>query len=638
MKITRIITRLLFINIYFASSLHAQYGVLDSNGKMIIPFEYGKNWYYNDGYFAVTKNKKRGIIDFDGNVIIPFEYEQTIPFSEDLAAVKKDGKFGYVNKSGQVVIPFQFDNAQSFKNGRAVVMNFKGRDITKALINKKGELIIPFDYTYVTPTEDGLYNVSVNNSFGLFDRDGKEIAPVIYSAIFNLEEGIRKVQKKGKTGYLDKNGQEIIPCVYGRGTNFKNGIAVVYKNRKYHLIDTQGNIILTSDYEFINEPQDGMLAFGMDGKQGYIGLDGKVKIPATYKRVGYFHKGLATVTNDKNLKGIIDKKGNTIVPFEYESIGGFSNGYAYVSKNNKSGFIDRNGKLVVPMIYDQCRTFDNGFSIIRNGYAYGIMDSTLKVIAPPIYDTYTYVHPNSNQIWLKKDGKKGCLDFQGNLIVPFIFDEARPSKQGYTICKTDDPAAAETALNSAKGNAPTLTTPTRIRLDIVNNKMEGENLLITFRIVNEGKQDAIILQPQNTISELGYNPKFPNANPEFFQPVLDPEVACEYAPLFIDNGSNTKTTISFKSISDFKTIAPGKEVTFNIQFENFKNGICKEHLSDVKLKLIYRLNKRYLGKDFFGNRAREAQLSEADAKAFYQLLQQCYKAEIVSNEVNIKLK
>lgn len=53
-----------------------------------------------------------------------------------------------------------------------------------------------------------------------------------------------------------------------------------------------------------------------------------------------------------NRYGYINKKGDLVIPFNYDKAKPFENGFAYVEKNGKSGYIDKNGKIVVPLEYD----------------------------------------------------------------------------------------------------------------------------------------------------------------------------------------------------------------------------------------------------------------------------------------------
>ena len=50
--------------------------------------------------------------------------------------------------------------------------------------------------------------------------------------------------------------------------------------------------------------------------------------------------------------GLIDRRGNIVVPVKYDTIANFRNKRAAVVLDNHVGFIDPTGRLVVPLEYD----------------------------------------------------------------------------------------------------------------------------------------------------------------------------------------------------------------------------------------------------------------------------------------------
>ena len=59
-----------------------------------------------------------------------------------------------------------------------------------------------------------------------------------------------------------------------------------------------------------------------------------------------FSNGLSAVQKDGKW-GFIDKQGNTIIDFKYNSCSNFSEGLAQVNINNKIGYINENGKVII---------------------------------------------------------------------------------------------------------------------------------------------------------------------------------------------------------------------------------------------------------------------------------------------------
>ncbi|MBR7001057.1 MAG: WG repeat-containing protein [Neisseriaceae bacterium] len=74
-----------------------------------------------EGLSVVTRDHKYGVIDVNGKEIIPLQYEFIGSLGGGLYPAKKDGKRGYINKQGKQIIPFEYDFAGTFEDGIAKV-------------------------------------------------------------------------------------------------------------------------------------------------------------------------------------------------------------------------------------------------------------------------------------------------------------------------------------------------------------------------------------------------------------------------------------------------------------------------------------------------------------------------------------
>ncbi len=166
-----------------------------------------------------------------------------------------------------------------------------------------------------------------------------------------------------------------------------------------------------------------------------------------YKPLDY-KNGYWAVSNDNNKCGIIDEKGNEIIPCQYDSISLFDNkGYALVSSGGKCGMIDKNNDLLIPLNYtylipfnaklngagaysklylDYEPTYDftmvadtdmeSAFTIDRKGNkVFDLNDSEYK----PVSGTWTLTQ---NLIPVKRDGLYGFIDMQGKEVIPLKYN------------------------------------------------------------------------------------------------------------------------------------------------------------------------------------------------------------------------
>ncbi|MBR4974780.1 MAG: WG repeat-containing protein, partial [Bacteroidales bacterium] len=77
-------------------SLKKKYGVIDNQGKEIIPLLYQKILKCPDGYFFVQLKGKWGIIDENGKEILPCIYKD-LKYNEGMFCVKEKKLWGVIS-------------------------------------------------------------------------------------------------------------------------------------------------------------------------------------------------------------------------------------------------------------------------------------------------------------------------------------------------------------------------------------------------------------------------------------------------------------------------------------------------------------------------------------------------------------
>lgn len=185
---------------------------------------------------------------------------------------------------------------------------------------------------------------------------------------------------KGKWGYVNDAGEKVIDYKYDQAEPFSGGLALVKKGDEFGMIDVSGNTVVPIKYNIIekyNEQvykvaaggkiKDGVL---MDEKYGFVNKDGKEILKPEYDEVGAFINGLAYVLKG-DLYGYIDTEIHIIVPVKYKAVGMFnSDGLVWVNEGGKFekstptkvsggkyGIYDHKGNVIVPVQYKLVGTF-----------------------------------------------------------------------------------------------------------------------------------------------------------------------------------------------------------------------------------------------------------------------------------------
>lgn len=301
-------------------------------------------------------------------------------------------------------------------------------------------------YDEVSCLSDGVAWVKKGTQFGIVNAQGKVLvapnAKTTYDDVRLFVHGLAPVAKDGMWGFINKQGKVIVPIKYDYVEEFNQdtGLATVWKDDKSGLIDAAGKTILPIKYDKITRIKAGGWLVETDGKK--IILDNKLQSVANleYESVWDFSDNDTTtqvIKTKGGKRGLIDIKGNLLVPFEYDVIYSFKDGLASFQQNNKYGFLNEQGKVVVPAKYDHAFGFENGLAVVKLNEKKGLIDKTGKEILPT---NYVEIYGLSNE-WIlvrNNDYNWEFFDRTGKIAIPTEYDVANSFSEGLAFVKTED--------------------------------------------------------------------------------------------------------------------------------------------------------------------------------------------------------
>jgi hypothetical protein len=141
--------------------------------------------------------------------------------------------------------------------------------------------------------------------------------------------------------------------------------------------------------------------------------------------------------------------GEIIVPSIYDYVYPFyGKNLARVIKNKKNGFIDESGMVIGGIVWDEAHDFNIATACaVRKGNLWGCMGMDGNLVFEPqfdeigrwqvLYEDAPCLKQTSDEVlcqslsrkeyavWVKKEGKYGYIDDQGNYFVEPLYDDAR---------------------------------------------------------------------------------------------------------------------------------------------------------------------------------------------------------------------
>lgn len=286
-------------------------------------------------------------------------------------------------------------------------------------------------------------------------------------------------------------------------------------------------------FSFLVKAQDDLLVPYRKGDQwGFAERDKKVFITPQHDEVFPFKNGFAKVRNGTRY-GIINMKGEIIVPIAFDGVSEMSEGFFAVRQGVfpkcLSGYYDTTGKTAIPFKFVDAYPFENGRAMVKVGVfpdlkhvfidgtgklldyygasgkyllmgspsegltafnkegKWGYLNSDSIEVIKPTYEEAGDFHGGFAAVKLKN--KYGYIDRGGNTVIPFKYDMAGDFYKGvaivYVLVKTNDELQGEAPKYGLIDKNKTEITPMQYDFIGLFNK-DG------IAIVKKGNKHSII--------------------------------------------------------------------------------------------------------------------------------------------------
>lgn len=403
---------------YYSLYENDKWGVIDNNSNIIIEPTYDEIItipdhtkdvficteninYENETYTTKVVDSKNKEILRDYNQVEAIEnYDENynLWYEENVLTYINDNQYGLINLDGDILLEAKFDDIYALRGTKDALVTIKDEKL--GLINNKGEEIIPNEYIEINSLgkDTDLYIVkNENNKYGIYNK-------------------------------LDTKYQEI------KALNNKE-IFCVKENNQYKLINSNGDVVFDNQFSDITQIKENIIVYINNKKYGAYDIENNKSIKCEYDQIKYTENNYFIVKQN-NAYGIIDINGDIKEKIEYANIVYYEDAgiYELESKNNTTGenqILNNNLKEIAQGILDEVNSEKSYIRIwTENGYQYYNLDGESKESKDILLQ---------NNLFLKKEnGKYGFVDKDGNVVVDYIYDDAKEQNiYGYAAVKKD---------------------------------------------------------------------------------------------------------------------------------------------------------------------------------------------------------
>lgn len=400
---------------------------------------------FENGY-AVVKNEfgNEGLIDIKGNVIVPCMYD-LVSYNKHFAKGEKvkGGAANRVVDIDSVYYTAYFDLRLEGKRlkfhpdkGKYSSNSFTYFIEGYCIVNngdKYGFLQyddfdysnVKFIYKYIhEPFCDGYALVENEQCRSIIYNDNGTFREILtdlykdYTIESTFHDGLARVRNKetGLVGFINSSAQIVVPCNFTKAYDFVNGLCCISNYNSSNNVRNASRL----------NASWGERGIGLIDKKGNIILPCEYAIP--FGSAGniepQFHDGYLPIF--KNIKEVyygtfLGTNGKPLPNFnwEYQELEYFTEGLAPVIRNGMRCYINTDGNIVHNMSsYDFICNFNNGTAVVAidkgDSYKFGLINIDGIPIMPCIYDGH--ISFENGIAVVNKDGKVGVLDVYGNSI------------------------------------------------------------------------------------------------------------------------------------------------------------------------------------------------------------------------------
>jgi hypothetical protein len=128
--------------------------------------------------------------------------------------------------------------------------------------------------------------------------------------------------------------------------------------------------------------------------------------------------------------GFADSTGSFMQTPVYQSAGEFYNGFSLVTKGNKISYVSKKGVSLIPFIYNYGTEFSENLAFVSDSLKIvSCLDTTFKVkfTLKDIEEVHVF---KEGLAAIRKNGKYGFIDVNGNFKIPCLFDAVLDFSEG----------------------------------------------------------------------------------------------------------------------------------------------------------------------------------------------------------------
>ena len=267
--------------------------LFDSNGRALAPPEGRLDFANCDARLRVHVGGRVGVVDAAMQWILPprFEAITPLPGREGRMLARIDGKQGVMGADGAWIVAPVYDNLKDLAGGTFAA----GRDGKYGVLRLDGAWLIEPKYEDLSRLAGDRYAARLDGKYGVLLSDGRWLVEPSFEDVKPLTEDRIIARVGGMNGIYDTAAKTwVVEPRSAEMCGFRGEYAIGITDRVRTVYDARsGDMLIGPRYNRISLFFDsGLIAVRVDDRWGYADLSGKLVIPAQFRNMGIFRRGV----------------------------------------------------------------------------------------------------------------------------------------------------------------------------------------------------------------------------------------------------------------------------------------------------------------------------------------------------------
>ncbi len=332
-------------------------GLLSPEGEELIPPLYQDIKVLHPRLISVMQDDQWMVVDLKGKTILEPGFRQLIMYGNYLA-YEKDSHWGLLNTEGKNIALPEYD----FIRPAPFNYFFTERDNLQGLLGANGRELLKPEWEYIRLLDAELFICRKANQWTLRQKDAKPSSEA-FSHYRQLDSAFVLLYDEDKVRLYSRIAQKVVAGEEFDGFYpFSKSAVLTRKGKKTGLIDEYGIEILMPSFDEV-QPYSEELYRVRTGERWTLARHGNQLLQAfEWDYISPLNGQVAYVLKN-GLRGILNSKGQLILPIEYERIEIQQNRIkAFKDGQLKLLFVDENGQLSAEHTYKKHLSINIGLS------------------------------------------------------------------------------------------------------------------------------------------------------------------------------------------------------------------------------------------------------------------------------------